>query len=120
MNDSEPTAARVNRRILMTRYGGPELMTVVEEPLPEPGPGQVRVRIQVAGVGFPDVLVREGTYPRGPRPPFTPAMTSSERSTSSGQACPAELWVSGSALSPSTAATRTTCAFPSAGWSQCR
>src|SRR6266568_4541685 len=72
MNDCEPTAARVNRRNLMTRYGGPELMTVVEEPLPEPGPGQVRVRIQVAGVGFLDVLVREGTYPWGPRPPFTP------------------------------------------------
>jgi NADPH2:quinone reductase len=72
MNNPEPIAARVNRRILMTRYGGPELMTVVEEPLPEPGPGEVRVRIQFAGVRFPDVLVREGTFPGGPKPPIHP------------------------------------------------
>jgi NADPH:quinone reductase len=30
------------------------------------------VRILVAGVGYPDVLIREGTYPGGPKPPFTP------------------------------------------------
>jgi hypothetical protein len=35
-------------------------------------PGSVRVRIVVAGVGFPDVVIREGTYPGGPKPPFTP------------------------------------------------
>ena len=56
----------------MPRYGGPDVMTVVEEPLPEPGPGEVRVRVLVAGVGYPDVLIREGTYPGGPKPPFTP------------------------------------------------
>ena len=63
---------RCNRRIIVPRYGGPDVMTVVEEPLPEPGPGEVRVRILVAGVGYPDVLIREGTYPGGPKPPFTP------------------------------------------------
>jgi NADPH2:quinone reductase len=47
-------------------------MTVIEEPIPEPGPGEVRVRIAVSGVGYPDVLIREGTYPGGPTPPFTP------------------------------------------------
>ena len=68
----EGRAARCNRRIMVSRYGGPDVMTVVEEPLPEPGPGEVRVRILVAGVGYPDVLIREGTYPGGPKPPFTP------------------------------------------------
>jgi NADPH2:quinone reductase len=47
-------------------------MKVVEEEIPEPGPGEVRVRIVVAGIGFPDVVIREGTYPGGPKPPFTP------------------------------------------------
>jgi NADPH2:quinone reductase len=47
-------------------------MTVVEEPIPEPRPQEVRVRIIAAGVGYPDVLIREGMYPGGPRPPFTP------------------------------------------------
>jgi NADPH2:quinone reductase len=26
----------------------------------------------VAGIGYPDVLIREGTYPGGPKSPFTP------------------------------------------------
>lgn len=73
----QPVAAyerttRRNRRIIVPRYGAPDVMTVIEEPLPEPGPGEVRVRILVAGVGYPDVLIREGTYPGGPKPPFTP------------------------------------------------
>ena len=67
-----PRSTHVNRRIVVPRYGGPELMELVEESIPEPGPGQVRVRIAVAGVGYPDVLMREGTYPGGPKPPFTP------------------------------------------------
>src|SRR5512138_144527 len=61
-----------NRRIIVPRYGGPEVMTIVEEAIPEPGPREIRVRIIAAGVGYPDVLIREGTYPGGPRPPFTP------------------------------------------------
>ncbi len=65
-------ATRCNRRIIVLWYGGPDVMTIIEEPLPEPGPGEVRVRIVVAGVGYPDVLIREGTYPGGPKPPFTP------------------------------------------------
>ena len=69
-NDSG-TAVR-NRRIVVPRFGGPDLMKVVEEEIPEPGPGEVRVRIVVAGVGCPDVVIREGTYPGGPKPPFTP------------------------------------------------
>jgi NADPH2:quinone reductase len=61
-----------NRRIVVPRYGGPGVMTLVEEPIPEPRPREIRVRIIAAGVGYPDVLIREGTYPGGPRPPFTP------------------------------------------------
>lgn len=40
-----PGTTRRNRRIVVPRYGGPEVMTVIEEPLPEPGSGEVRVRI---------------------------------------------------------------------------
>ena len=68
----DPATTRRNRRIVVPRYGGPDVMTLIEEPLPEPGPREVRVRILVAGVGYPDVLIREGTYPGGPKPPFTP------------------------------------------------
>ncbi|NBM20695.1 zinc-binding dehydrogenase [Streptomyces sp. GC420] len=70
---ARPGAGRpVNRRVVVTRYGGPETLRVVEEALPQPGPGEVRVRVTAAEVNFTDLLLREGVYPDGPRPPFTP------------------------------------------------
>jgi NADPH2:quinone reductase len=60
------------RRIVVPRHGGPEVLRVEDAPVAAPSPGQVRVRVLAAGVGFPDLLMREGTYPGGPRPPFTP------------------------------------------------
>ncbi len=59
-------------RIVVTRYGGPDVLRVVEEEAPEPMQGQVRVRVLAAGVSLPDVLAREGVHPETPRPPFTP------------------------------------------------
>jgi NADPH2:quinone reductase len=59
-------------RIVVTRYGGPEVLEVVEEERPEPKPGEVRVRVQAAGVSLPDVMAREGIHPETPVPPFTP------------------------------------------------
>ena len=35
------------RRVLITEFGGPEVLEIVEEEsLPEPGPGEVRVKVQ--------------------------------------------------------------------------
>jgi NADPH2:quinone reductase len=48
------------------------VLELVEEPVPEPVLGEARTRVLAAGVGFPDLLMREGTYPGGPDPPFTP------------------------------------------------
>ncbi len=60
------------KRIVVTRYGGPEVLEVVEEDVPEPEPGEVRIRILSAGVSFADILLREGIHPETRRPPFTP------------------------------------------------
>jgi NADPH2:quinone reductase len=60
------------KRIVVTRYGGPETLTVVEEEPPEPKAGEARVRVLAAGVSLPDVLAREGVHPETPRVPFTP------------------------------------------------
>src|SRR5262245_51525485 len=60
------------RRILVTRYGGPEELRAVEEQCPEPNGGEVRVRVLAAGVSLPDVMMREGVHPETPRLPFTP------------------------------------------------
>ncbi len=60
------------RHVVVERTGGPEVMRVVEDELPEPGAGQARVKILAADVSFSDVNLRRGRYPGGPRPPFTP------------------------------------------------
>jgi NADPH:quinone reductase-like Zn-dependent oxidoreductase len=61
-----------NGRIVVSAFGGPEVLKYIEEDLPEPGPGEVRVRILAAGVAYADVLMRRGLYPGTPPPPFTP------------------------------------------------
>src|SRR5215218_7364568 len=60
------------QRVVVDRFGGPEVLRVVEEDVPRPGPGEVRVRVLAAGVSFTDALLRAGTYLGGPKPPFTP------------------------------------------------
>ncbi len=59
-------------RIIVTHYGGPDALQVVEEECPEPEAGQVRVRVLAAGVSLPDLLAREGVHPETPPVPFTP------------------------------------------------
>ena len=61
-----------NTRIIVTHYGGPEALQVVEEECPEPKDGEVRVKVLTAGVSMPDVMAREGVHPETPRVPFTP------------------------------------------------
>ncbi|MGE8367845.1 medium chain dehydrogenase/reductase family protein [Cupriavidus sp.] len=59
-------------RIVVTHYGGPDALQVVEEECPEPKAGEVRVRVLAAGVGQPDLMMREGFHPETPPLPFTP------------------------------------------------
>src|SRR5262245_18304876 len=59
-------------RIVITHYGGPDELRVVEEERPEPKGGEVRVRVLAAGVSLPDVLMREGVHPETRPAPFTP------------------------------------------------
>ncbi len=61
-----------HRRIIVSQYGGPEELRVVEEDCPEPKPGEARVRVLAAGVALPDVMMREGIHPETPSLPFTP------------------------------------------------
>jgi len=61
-----------HKRVVVTHYGGPEVITVIEEDIPTPKVGEIRVKVLAAGVGLPDVLAREGVHPETPRVPFTP------------------------------------------------
>ena len=59
-------------RVVVTHYGGPEVITAIEEEIPTPKAGEVRVKVLAAGVSLPDVLAREGVHPETPRVPYTP------------------------------------------------
>src|SRR5471032_2318924 len=62
------------QHIRVSRFGGPEVLQMVEESaIPEPEPGEVRIKVLAAGTGFTDTMIRRGRYPdfKGPLP-FTP------------------------------------------------
>ena len=59
-------------RIIVTHYGGPDALQVIEEECPQPKRGEVRVRVLAAGVALPDLMMREGIHPETPKVPFTP------------------------------------------------
>ena len=57
-------------RIIVTHYGGPDALRVVEEECPEAKDGEVRVRVLAAGVSLPDIMAREGVHPETPPVPL--------------------------------------------------
>jgi NADPH:quinone reductase-like Zn-dependent oxidoreductase len=65
------------RAVGVNRFGGPEVLEVVEVAVPEPGEGEVRVRVAAATVNPTDIGLREGVrremleeFP----PPWIPGM----------------------------------------------
>ena len=42
--------------------GGPDVVELIDLPIPEPGPGQVLVRMEATGVNFIDIYFRKGVY----------------------------------------------------------
>jgi NADPH:quinone reductase-like Zn-dependent oxidoreductase len=71
MSHNQSTGARCHR-VIVTRHGGPDVLQVVEEDLPEPRAGEVRVKVLAAGVSGYDLMFRRsGSLPGTPRVPFT-------------------------------------------------
>lgn len=63
------------RAIVQREFGGPQVLTIEDAPLPDPAEGQVRVRVAAAGVHAVDTTIRQGDGPPSmPRPalPMTP------------------------------------------------
>lgn len=60
--------------IVVSRYGGPDVLTLAELPTPIPGPGEVLIRNGYAGISYGDIYIRNGTYRPGQlygrEPPF--------------------------------------------------
>jgi NADPH2:quinone reductase len=53
----------IMKAIQVSKVGGPEVLTVVDLPVPTPKPNEAVVQIKASGVNFIDVYFREGRYP---------------------------------------------------------
>src|SRR5215831_5221859 len=63
----------LNERVVIARYGPPEVLSLIQEPLPVPKPGEVRIKVEAAGVSFGDVAQRSNVFFAGAPPmPYTP------------------------------------------------
>lgn len=51
------------RAIAITQPGGPEVLQLVDRPIPEPARGEVRVRVRATAINRADLLQRAGGYP---------------------------------------------------------
>jgi len=59
-----PGSSKPNMKaIQVKRTGGPEVMELVDLPVPQPKANEALVKIEAAGVNFIDVYNREGRYP---------------------------------------------------------
>jgi NADPH:quinone reductase len=58
------------KAVIITKFGGSEVLEIEERPKPEPGLGQIRVRVHASALNRADVSQRRGNYPA---PPGSPA-----------------------------------------------
>ena len=60
------------RAIQCTRFGGPDVLELVDVSEPAPGDGEVLVEVSAAGVNYADTSRIAGTYTPTPALPFVP------------------------------------------------
>lgn len=53
------------KAVVINRFGGPEVLEIIDRPLPDLGPGHVRVRVKAAGIQPVDTFIRRGMAPQG-------------------------------------------------------
>jgi NADPH2:quinone reductase len=64
------------KAIRIHQYGGPEVLTYEDIPVPEPKAGEARVKIEAIGLNFIDIYQRTGLHPLPT--PFTLGMEGGE------------------------------------------
>ncbi|MDE3075179.1 MAG: NADP-dependent oxidoreductase [Chloroflexota bacterium] len=65
------------RAVALSEFGGPEVLTVADLPVPEPGDGEVRIRVAAATVNPTDLGYRSGRQAQllsALPPPYVPGM----------------------------------------------
>src|SRR5438874_12425039 len=51
------------KAVVITKFGGPEVLALQEVPTPQPGPGKVLVRVHATALNRANLLQRQGKYP---------------------------------------------------------
>lgn len=62
------------RAYSIDRFGAPQVLTLLEKPVPSPGPGDVLIRTKSIGLNFAEIFARLGYYPGLPELPFVPGI----------------------------------------------
>src|SRR6266849_5411486 len=63
-NRQSPDRRRTMQAIQMRRFGGPDVLELIERPTPSPGPGQVLVRVRAVGAhlgGYADQVLADAS-----------------------------------------------------------
>ena len=63
---SDPNSTNSMKHVDYGAGGGPEVLKIVEGPVPQPGPDDVLIHVLYAGVNGPDLAQRKGRYPPPP------------------------------------------------------
>lgn len=54
------------KSVMITRFGGPEVLELRDAPTPQPGPGELLIKVTYAGINYVDLMARRGgPYSRG-------------------------------------------------------
>ena len=69
---NQPMSKPRNRVVQIRRFGDPDVIEVVDAPLPAAGPGEVQVRVLASSIEYTDVTIRRHVYAQTAalRPPF--------------------------------------------------
>jgi NADPH:quinone reductase len=59
------------KALVITRYGGPQVLEVQQVSEPQPTPEQVLVKVEAGGLNFADLMTTQGGYAGTPKPPLT-------------------------------------------------
>src|SRR5690242_490072 len=57
------------KAVVITRYGGPEVLEIHDVPDPNPGRREELIRVHSGGLNFADTMSTSGRYPGLPQPP---------------------------------------------------
>src|SRR5580698_7823670 len=59
------------KALVITGFGGPEVLELQQVPDPQPTPEQIVVKVEAGGLNFADLMTTHGGYATTPKPPLT-------------------------------------------------